>query len=242
MDKSNIFKIPLFITIFLAIILTMHYSSIEFNIEELFGAKKISEIKKDLDNASSEISNLKQEVNESNNKIKLIKQDLEKIKLDSLEMYTQISVLKILCGRSDVRGPGITIRVADNISDDEYFNINDKIVHDLDVRMIINQLNRAGAEAIAVNGKRIVNTTEVICIGPVLRINGEAVAAPFIIKAIGDPDILMEEAITSQESYAYDLKTNFGIDIKAMKNYDINISKNIENIEVNFAKLYEEGE
>ncbi len=108
--------------------------------------------------------------------------------------------------------------------------------------MIINQLNRAGAEAIAVNGKRIVNTTEVICIGPVLRINGEAVAAPFIIKAIGDPDILMEEAITSQESYAYDLKTNFGIDTKAMKNYDINISKNIENIEVNFAKLYEEGE
>ena len=241
MDKLNLFKVPLFAIIFTAIILLMHYSSIDFDIDEMFSVKKITEIKKDLDVATNEINNLKKDVRIQEDKIKTFKQDIDNLILTNLEIYSSISELEIICGRTDVRGPGITVRVADNLTDDP-FNINDKIVHDLDVRMIINNLNSAGAEAIAINGKRIVSTTEVICIGPVIRINGEAVAAPFIIKAIGEPDTLLEKAITSEDSYAYDIKTNYGIDITAIKSYDINISKNKEKIEVNFAKLYEEGE
>lgn len=241
MEKSNIYKITLFATVFTAIILLMHYSNLDFNIDNMFAAKKIIEIKNDLDNATEEISSLKNEVTVHEDKIKALKQDTENLIYDNLEIYSYISELEILCGRTDVRGPGITVRVADNLTDDP-LSINDKIVHDLDVRMIINNLNSAGAEAIAINGKRIVSTTEVICVGPVIRINDEVVAAPFIIKAIGDPDTLLEKAITSEGSYAYDLKTNYGIDITAIKGYDIPISKNKENIKVNFAKLYEEGE
>ena len=181
------------------------------------------------------------DVDEHENTIKTLRENIDNLILDNLESYFVISELEIACGRTDVRGPGITVRVADNLTDDP-LSINDKLVHDLDVRMIINDLNSAGAEAIAINGKRIVSTTEVICIGPVIRVNGEAVAAPFIIKAIGDQDILLEKAITSEESYAYDIKTNYGIDITAIKSYDINISRNKENIELKYAKLYEEGE
>ncbi len=241
MEKSNVFKIPTFLILFSLIILMLYYSNVDFDVDELFKVKKMNEMKNSLNDATTEISKLKKELSEHEDKIKNIKKDIEDLFNDNIETHLGIAQLELVSGATDLRGPGINIRMTDNLTDDP-LNINYKIVHDLDVRMIINDLNSAGAEAIAINGKRILSTTEVICIGPVIRINGEAVAAPFIIKAIGDPDILLEKTITSPDSYAYDLKTNYGIDITAIKRNDISISKNKEKFNTKFAKLYEEGE
>ena len=48
----------------------------------------------------------------------------------------------------------------------------------------------AGAEAVSVNGQRIVATTEVTCAGNVIMINGVRQAPTFKILAIGDPATL----------------------------------------------------
>ncbi len=48
----------------------------------------------------------------------------------------------------------------------------------------------AGAEAVSINGQRIVGTSSVSCAGSIVMVNGERVAAPFEIAAIGDGDIL----------------------------------------------------
>ena len=105
-----------------------------------------------------------------------------------------------------VVGPGVQIVVDDG--DRELFygeDINNLLVHDLDILMIINDLRRCGAEAISVNGQRIVDSTSINCSGWTIRINGETYARPFVIRAIGD-GALMVSSLLSPEGYGTSLK------------------------------------
>jgi len=103
---------------------------------------------------------------------------------------------KIL-GLSEVTGEGIIITVNDNqkISLNNWLaDPNQLIVHDTDLINIVNELKNAGAEAISINNQRIVAISAIECDGNVIKINGEKIAAPFEIKAIGLPELLMSVA------------------------------------------------
>ncbi len=69
-------------------------------------------------------------------------------------------------------------------------NSSDLLIHDGDILSIINELKNAGAEAISINDQRLVPTSSIVCGGNIIEINGEKVGAPFIIKAIGLPELL----------------------------------------------------
>lgn len=239
MEKSYFLKVPTFLIVFSFIIYILYNVSTDLDVDNMFKAKNINELTKILSEATDDINKLDADREAELAKMNDIRNDIQALFNDIVSIRSQIVALEAINGATDLRGPGITIRMTDNLAGDA-ININDKIVHDLDVRIIISELNAAGAEAIAINGKRIVSTTEVICIGPVIRINGEVVAAPFIIKAIGDPELLLEKVIVSTESYAYKLKDNYGIDIMAIKSYDISIPKNKDKFKIKFAKVAEE--
>ena len=49
---------------------------------------------------------------------------------------------------------------------------------------------QSGAEAISINGQRIVARTEIRCVGPVITVNGTRIAPPIKIQAIDDPNVL----------------------------------------------------
>jgi len=59
-----------------------------------------------------------------------------------------------------------------------------------DLLKLVNELNAAGAEAIAINDERIIATTEIRNAGNYIVINTNRYSAPFEIKAIGNPDTL----------------------------------------------------
>ena len=101
----------------------------------------------------------------------------------------------MLLGTYEVQGPGIEITLTDNntgISKDgmEVIDLSKLVVHYDDLLEVINALNNAGAEAISINGQRIVQTTAITCEGNVIKINGQRVSSPFTIKAIGSPGLL----------------------------------------------------
>ena len=103
---------------------------------------------------------------------------------------------KIL-GLSEVTGDGIIITVNDNqkISLNSWFaDPNQLIVHDTDLINIVNELKNAGAEAVSINEQRIVTISAIECDGNVIKINGQKIAAPFEIKAIGLQESLMSVA------------------------------------------------
>lgn len=96
----------------------------------------------------------------------------------------------MLLGVVDVKGEGVQIDLQDAQVTDTTLNAADQIVHYDDVQWIVNELKNAGAEAIEVNGQRIVNSTSITCEGNIIKINGERVGSPFCIKAIGSKNLL----------------------------------------------------
>lgn len=105
----------------------------------------------------------------------------------------EIDDLRVLAGTTPIQGPGILILIDDtgNIkSSPVETNANLNVVHDADLQTLVNELKSAGAEAIDVNGQRVISTTAIRCAGPVIQVNGTQIAPPFRISAIGKTDTL----------------------------------------------------
>ncbi|MFZ5627441.1 MAG: DUF881 domain-containing protein [Bacillota bacterium] len=113
------------------------------------------------------------------------------------EMLDATEKARMLAGEKAVEGPGIVIQIDDRQG-------ATTIIYSGDLQDFINILRFAGAEAIAVNGQRIVGTTAVHEAGQNLLINKVPVnrreGVPYEIMAIGPPDRL--------ESY---IKTTYGL-------------------------------
>ncbi len=96
-------------------------------------------------------------------------------------------------GLTEVAGPGIQVTLNDN-SQSTVNAANPatlvNLVHDTDLEEVVNEMKVAGAEAVAINGQRLVGNSTIRCVGPVIQVNGVPTAPPFIIQAIGDPNAL----------------------------------------------------
>ncbi len=154
-------------------------------------------------------------------------------------MYDQIGELKFRNGFTAVRGPGIYMTVSDSVSEDENLDIMERIIHDVDITVLLNELKAAGAEAIAVNSKRITSISEVVCAGPLIRVNNERIPAPFFIAAIGDMDRLYD-AMTEEGSYAHTLKSVYGMEIGVAKVQNASMNGyNNSNYKIEYADIVE---
>jgi len=136
------------------------------------------------------------ELEEAEKQLAKIREEATKNNSASEQIEKQIKLNNNLIGLTNLKGQGIIITLEDDptatrenigILDD----ISNHIVHYLDIINVVNELKNAGAEAISVNGQRIVNTTSINCIGNVIKINDQKVNSPFVIKAIGFPESLV---------------------------------------------------
>lgn len=106
---------------------------------------------------------------------------------------SELQKYKVLTGLTELEGPGIvltlndsTLRAVTNDPDE----IEGLILHDYDLQRVVNELRGAGAEAISINGQRLVERSAIRCVGPVTQVNNTPIGAPFVIRAIGDPQVL----------------------------------------------------
>jgi uncharacterized protein YlxW (UPF0749 family) len=96
---------------------------------------------------------------------------------DAQAIQKELTTLREVNGALPVHGPGLSIRIQGTIMD---FELQDAL----------NNLRNAGAEAIALNGQRIIGSTPVQSRGDSLLINGRAVSSPLSLLVIGDPEQL----------------------------------------------------
>lgn len=214
-------------------------SGVDAGVDEytIYTLANLDEYERNIKDLQIAVDDLKSQVDHENSNLSKYENDsfLENI----ISINAQIEKLKFINGFTDVRGPGIMMRVSDSTIEDDSIDIMQKIVHDVDITVLLNDLKNAGAEAIDVNGQRIINISEVVCAGPVLKINGEAVPAPFLIKVIGDMDSLYN-AVTEEGTYAYELKNTYGMEVVVVKHYNQPIpSYKVKNYEMDFAKISE---
>ena len=113
------------------------------------------------------------------------------------ELQDQVADMAVPAGLSPVRGPGAVVTLDDSLSDwDGTGDPNDYIIHEEDLRAVVNALWAGGAEAMAINGQRVLSTSAIVCVGTTLRLNGAYYTPPYDIAVIGEPDALVEELQT----------------------------------------------
>lgn len=105
----------------------------------------------------------------------------------------ELKETNILLGLKDVKGKGIQVTLTDNEEED---------IEAYDLLELVNELRLAGAEAISINGERIVAMSEIVDINySFIVVNGNRISSPYIVKAIGDQTYL-ESGLTAKE-YGY---------------------------------------
>jgi len=93
-------------------------------------------------------------------------------------LVEELNRLKIVNGLVEVSGPGIEVRLSGPLSV-------------LDAQDLVNELRNAGAEAIALNGERLVVWSAIAADDRGwLTVDGVRIASPYVFQAIGDGETL----------------------------------------------------
>lgn len=138
--------------------------------------------------------NLYAEVEAVENKLESERKNATQNNTDLTNLENEIKDKNKVLGLSEVTGNGLIITINDNqdISLNSWLaDPNLLIVHDTDLISVVNELKNAGAEAISINEQRLVTNSSIECDGNIIKVNGEKVGAPFTIKAIGLPEVLI---------------------------------------------------
>lgn len=99
---------------------------------------------------------------------------------------TRLDRATLTAGLVPMRGPGVRVTLDDSLLDEAPTgNVNDLVIHSQDVQAAVNALWRSGAEAVSINGQRLVGTSAVLCVGNTLLLNGTVHSPPYVISAIG---------------------------------------------------------
>lgn len=114
---------------------------------------------------------------------------------ESEESYSRLAEevkdLRLLLGSVPAKGEGIRVTLEDADYDPATMNPNDYIVHESHIFKVLNELRISGAQAIAINGQRIDESTYIKCTGPVITVGNNQYPAPFTVEAIGKTEVLL---------------------------------------------------
>ena len=114
----------------------------------------------------------------------------ERATTNRLDRYAAIA------GFAAVTGPGLVITVDDAP--------NGEAVQAEDLALLVNGLWRAGAEAIAINGKRLTARSSLYNSGAAINLNGPPpLSPPYVVSAIGDNRTLQADLIDTSTGLAF---------------------------------------
>lgn len=151
---------------------------------------------------------------DTENKINEYKEKSESNEETNQLVERELTEANVILGKTDVTGSGVQVILTDNDAQ-EYAA--------LDLLNIVNELKAAGAEAISINGERVINLTDIVDISDrYILVNSNKISSPYTILAIGDEDYL-KSALNIKNGY---------VDVKQKEGYTISIeSKN--NLKIN---------
>jgi uncharacterized protein YlxW (UPF0749 family) len=113
--------------------------------------------------------------------------------------------LQISTGFIAVQGPGLRVTVSDNPDGSA-----DGRVRATDLRLLVNGLWRAGAEAIAINGRRLTAISAIVNSNISVQVNRSPLTPPYIVSAIGDPTLASRLQATTTGVQFQALAEEFG--------------------------------
>ena len=108
--------------------------------------------------------------------------------VDLNEQLAKVRKLEPMTGLTALEGPGVRVTLTDapRTGDDPDIDPNLLVVHQQDIQAYVNALWAGGAEAISLQGQRLMATTGIKCVGNTVVLDGVPYSPPYVIEAIGD--------------------------------------------------------
>lgn len=232
MKKANItICIVIFLMcVILVSVILMRVKAVEEIDFEAESVARETELRKEISTWKNKYEKISETLESTNQKILEYEDQIEKNEDSSELIEKELEQTNVLLGKKAVRGEGIIVTLTDKE--------NAKILA-TDLSEIVNEIKYAGAEAISINGIRILSMTDVTeATNDLILINGQRVSSPYEIKAIGSQTYLYS-TLNAKNGFIDYYTNQYDIDIKVEKQKNMTINKT--NQEVSF-KYIKEGE
>lgn len=148
--------------------------------QDTLSSARTSDLVRILDNLSAQRDRLSAEETQLQTTISELRNSADQAQVARDASRERLQNLRILAGVVPVTGPGATLTIADP----------EGVLEASDVLDAIQELRDAGAEAISVDGERVIASTAVVDTPDGIAVGDTVVASPIEIKAIGDADTL----------------------------------------------------
>lgn len=141
--------------------------------------------------------------------IAALQEELTRPQVDQGELDTAA----LVAGGTGVIGEGVVLTLNDPPLNADSQS-NDRVLS-RDLQTIVNGLWAHGAEAIAINDQRLTSTSTIRFAGQAIVVDLKALARPYVVSVIGDPDRLTAELRTGGTgSYLTELRSAYGIQVE----------------------------
>lgn len=189
-----------------------------------------------------ELSSWTEKYNEINTKYQEVVAKMEEYKNESVSdektyqlLQEELAQLNMSLGKTDVEGEGIVIQLTDKAGTELSEGVTVYRITAEDLLLVINDLFAAGAEAVSLNGHRIIAMSSVFELSEqLLIVNGDKITSPYVINAIGNPDHL-RGAVSGKGGHVYALE-ELGHETRVDENRRIRIDKYEKDLNTKYIK------
>ena len=207
-------KVEMAITIGIACLTLMLVMFMQFKVVRETDITEIenmreSELRVELTNWREKYKELNARYEEVSKKVSEYQNEKESDEKTAQLLQTELEQLNEAVGKTDIEGEGIEIILTDKggteLADEQIV----EMINEEDLLIIVNELFGAGAEAISINDQRIIAKSDIFKLGDgsnaFLKVNGQRILSPYVIKAIGNQTYL-ESAVIGKGGHVDALK------------------------------------
>ena len=216
----------------LAFVMTMQFKIVNQTDITAIENMRETELRTELANWKAKYEETEAKYEETEAKIEEYRQTKQSNEETEKLVDAELEQVNMTLGKTDVEGEGIEVILRET-ENEEISKINAD-----DLLVIVNSLKLAGAEAISINDERIINMSDIVNINTTnsydlfIKVNGQRILAPYVIKAIGNQTYL-ESALLGNGGYVDELK-KIGHDISIEKVNKVKIKKYNDEIKTKY--------
>lgn len=216
----------------LAFVMTMQFKIVNQTDITAIENMRETELRTELANWKAKYEETEIKYQETRAKIEEYKQTKQSNEETEKLVDAELQQVNMALGNTDIEGEGIEVILRET-GKEEISKINAD-----DLLVIVNALKLAGAEAISINEERIINMSDIVNINTgnsydlFIKVNGQRILAPYVIKAIGNQTYL-ESALLGNGGYVDELN-KIGHDVSIEKIAKVKITKYKDEIKTKY--------
>lgn len=153
----------------------------------------------------------------------------------------EVDLIALVAGRVAVTGPGLTVQLSDAPAGGprpSWVTNDDLVVHQQDLQAVIDALWAGGAEAMTLQGQRVISTSAFRCVGNVLLLHGQQFSPPYVVQVIGDTEKLRSTLLASSAIQAYlDYVDAVGLGWSVSRESSLQLPAFEANVELKYASV-----